>query len=75
MKSRRILEELVGPPPSMRTGEVDGMDFWLDNLATLLMAIRQRRMTSDQLDRYARLLELAQRDALALAGEPKRRRL
>lgn len=44
--------------------ETDGMDVWLDNLETLGHALSQRRMTGDQLERFARLLDRMQRDAL-----------
>ena len=44
--------------------EIHGMDEWLDNLESLLICIGQRRMTTDQLERYARLLHGAERDAL-----------
>jgi hypothetical protein len=51
-------------PDGLADVELEGMDVWLSNLETLLIAIRQRRMTSDQRGRYARLLQGAQRDAL-----------
>lgn len=48
--------------------EVFGVDTWLDNLESILRALSQRRMTPDQLDRYALLLEGAEADALRRTG-------
>lgn len=44
--------------------ETIGVHVYLDNLETLLTAIAQRRMTREQVDRFARLLAAAGRDAI-----------
>lgn len=54
--------------------EAEGMDYWLDGLETLFTAIRQRRMTADQLDRYSGLLLLAEKHALRLGKARSRRK-
>ncbi len=58
---------LIEPEPFDGSGwpEVDAMDIWLDSLASVLAAIGQRRMSGDQLDRYARMLNVAETDALS----------
>ncbi len=58
---------LIEPEPFDASGwpEVNAMDMWLDNLTSVLAAIGQRRMRGDQLDRYARLLNGAETDALS----------
>jgi hypothetical protein len=60
---------LFAPVPYHVEGwaEIEGMDAWLDNLESLSIAISQRRMTNDQLDRYARLLRGMEREAVARA--------
>jgi hypothetical protein len=60
---------LFAPVPYHVEGwaEIEGMDQWLDNLESLSIAISQRRMTNDQLDRYARLLRGMEREAVARA--------
>jgi hypothetical protein len=58
----------LGPLSTEETSKLDessGMDYWLDNLETLISAIAQRRMTNAQRSRYARLINRAQRDVLA----------
>ena len=40
------------------------VNLWIDNLETLLTAIRQREMSREQRDRYARILAGAERDVL-----------
>ena len=49
------------------------MDTWLDNLQTLMMCLSQRRMTDDQLDRFARLLAGAEADAIERVRHTRRR--
>ena len=53
--------------------EAEGMDYWLDSLETLFTAIQQRRMTSDQLDRFASLLLKAEKYSLSLGRKRARR--
>ncbi len=53
--------------------EAEGMDYWLDSLESMLTAIRQRRMTADQLDRYATLLLRAERHSLTLGRARSKR--
>jgi hypothetical protein len=64
MSGRAQPENGADSPDGLADAELSGMDVWLSNLDTLLTAIRQRRMTSDQRGRYARLLQAAQRDAI-----------
>ncbi|MCA1570863.1 MAG: hypothetical protein LC798_11200 [Chloroflexi bacterium] len=47
-----------------------GVDTHLDNIESLLIALRQRPMTDEQLDRYARLLQSGERDALRRVRRP-----
>ncbi len=58
---------LIEPEPFDGSGwpETDAMDIWLDSLTSVLAAIGHRRMSGDQLDRYARLLNVADTDALS----------
>lgn len=52
--------------------EAEALDRWLDNLETLFIALTKRRMTTDQLDRYGRLLQGAEKDALRrIKGGPR----
>lgn len=53
--------------------ETMGTHVYLDNLETLLTAIAQRRMTREQVDRFARLLAAAERDALGRGRNAKTR--
>lgn len=56
--------------------EVEAMDRWLDHLETLCIALTQRRMTKDQLDRYGRVLQGAELDALRrIRGGPRTPRM
>ena len=56
--------------------EAEGMDYWLDSLESMLIAIGQRRMTADQLDRYSTLLLKAEKHALRLGrGRAKQERV
>lgn len=50
-----------------------GADTWLDHLATVLNAISYRRLTPEQLDRFACLLQQAEMDALSRAKGQRRR--
>jgi hypothetical protein len=57
----------------------EGMWKYLDNLESVLVMIGQRDMDDDQLDRYARLLVIAEDDALrristGRSKTPKRKR-
>ena len=67
---------LIDPEPfGTDTGwaEAYGMDAWLSHLDSILIAIRQRRMTADQLDRFASLLADGERDALTRQKRSRRR--
>lgn len=55
LEARRYADEYI---------EAESLDRWLDNLETLFIAIAQRRLTTDQLDRYARILQTGEMDAL-----------
>lgn len=68
-----IVELVDGPWEVDGWAEAEGMDRWLDGLETLFTAIRQRRMTTDQLDRYSALLLGAEKDALARGRKRSRR--
>lgn len=67
-----LLEPEVSAYVKEGWAEVYGMDNWLDHLDTVVTAISQRRMTADQLDRFAALLRKGEADALTRV---KRRRV
>ena len=54
--------------------EAEGMDYWLDSLESMFIAIKQRRMTTDQLDRYSKLLLGAEKHALRMGKQRQNRK-
>ena len=54
--------------------EAEGMDYWLDSLESMFIAIKQLRMTTDQLDRYSKLLLGAEKHALRMGKQRQNRK-
>jgi hypothetical protein len=61
-----IVRERVRSPIS--DVELVGVDMTLSTIETAITALTARRMAPDQVDRYARLLQRAQRDCLGRAA-------
>ncbi len=51
------------------------VDMYLDNVESLLMAIAQRPISDEQMERMARLLNKGERDCLSRAKPRQRRRI
>ena len=56
---RRVLDRQLS-----REAVERGMDWYLSSLESLMIAIRQRAMTGEQVERYARMLNVAESDLL-----------
>ncbi len=58
-----VLPDRGHAPPDDSAGV--GVDMHLSSLETLMIALEQRRLTEDQLDRFARILQYGERVALS----------